>query len=771
MEVLLISSVVVILLVIVFCFWIYFTNKELWRKVYTSKLDFSIISFIFHIVGLYLKKVPPYIIFNSLVNAKKGGSEISIKNIKEYYFLTRQKIKKATEDLNKRHREGLLVIKEVGGYFLVSSSAKQLVETMINASQSDYEISINEINPNYKQTGGVSDEVELIVRMQQDEIVNSYDTLKKMNTIPGEEVNEDDPELQKQIAKFKKLRATELTTTFKDIGGFFAVDGKKNIMVNLILKKSINVLLRAQQSGLAVDMKDLESYFGIDGDIEKAIDVLLRARLLNMTITFVDLEKYIVVGGDIVMTIDLLINAQKAGVTVSLKQLERFFYLGGDVEKAVKALIKAKQANLDISITDLGEYFAQGGDINEAVNALTKAKQENLEISLFELGEFYALGGNVKKAVLSLIKAKQSGIAISFMQLKKYFIQGGNTEKLIQILIRAKKVGLDVTFKEFEKYHRAGGDIKDLVKALIIKRIDKLEISKEKLIDIHVEGGNALSFAKAYKVVKALNLSVSSEKLETDMFNGRDILKIMFAISHARKEGVDLSYGLAVTIDRRGEDIQAAVKWAINPKVIHIEPMSIVAKNGIQLMLNADVTVRGRVNQYLKGSRDKVLNDRVNEAIVREVESCNSHEDVMKSLPQISDKVKKRLWGEEKFNEKIHDSLEDLKESNDVEQKLNKSSAYEILDINIPLIDIGKDTYAELKKEQAIIKKIVTKTEAETRKAAASAQEKEAKAKLIEAEAELQRGMAKAFKEGKMDTKEYHKKKIFDNKIGDDHGH
>ena len=179
------------------------------------------------------------------------------------------------------------------------------------------------------------------------------------------------------------------------------------------------------------------------------------------------------------------------------------------------------------------------------------------------------------------------------------------------------------------------------------------------------------------------------------------------------------------------------------------------------MKLFSNITVRGKIAMFLRGSRNDILADRVNEALIKEVEQLESYKEVFNSLNSIAIKVHKRLTGDIEIEDFPELDKDEVEEVNKKEIQLNSGSAYEILDINIPNLEVGTDAYAEIKKEHAEINKIVAKTESERREAIAKAQELEAKVKLIEAEAKLNEGMAHAFREGLMDTKEYHKGKIF----------
>ena len=347
-------------------------------------------------------------------------------------------------------------------------------------------------------------------------------------------------------------------------------------------------------------------------------------------------------------------------------------------------------------------------------------------------------------------------------KLKSFLAQGGDVEKLINVMIKSSRAELDITFDDCEKLARIGVDINILFETLKVEKRAKLSVPKEKFMELQNAGGDMLAYIRTLDVSERLGLGIEPEELEADLIEGRNVMDVLYAIMQARQEGVSLDYNKGIRLDRAGQDINEVIKWAVHPQVINVEPVTIIAKDAIEMKLWVNVTVRGRIEQYFKGSREEVLKARINEAVVKEVELKSSYREVLESLNEIAEKLFKRLTVRMKAEEFPELDDDEIELSNDKEAKLNAGSALEILDINIPNIEMGKDALAQIKKEMADLEKILAKTDSDKRKAKAIAQELEAKAKLIEAEAELQRGMAHAFKEGHMDTKEYHKKKIFE---------
>ena len=95
---------------------------------------------------------------------------------------------------------------------------------------------------------------------------------------------------------------------------------------------------------------------------------------------------------------------------------------------------------------------------------------------------------------------------------------------------------------------------------------------------------------------------------------------------------------------------------------------------------------------------------------------------------------------------------------------LDTGTAYSILSIDIADVDVGKNVGAILETDQAEADKKVAQAKAESRRAMAVAAEQEMMArgqemrsKVIEAEAEVPKAMAHAFREGNLGIMDYYR--------------
>ena len=233
---------------------------------------------------------------------------------------------------------------------------------------------------------------------------------------------------------------------------------------------------------------------------------------------------------------------------------------------------------------------------------------------------------------------------------------------------------------------------------------------------------------------------VTRDDLEAHYLAGGNVEKVVHALVSASKANIDLGFKMATAIDLAGRDVFQAVQMSVNPKVIDTPPVTAVAKDGIQLIAKARVTVRANIKQLVGGAGEDTVLARVGEGIVSSIGSSESHKQVLENPDSISKLV--------------------------LRKGLDSGTAFEILSIDIADIDIGKNIGAALQIDQAQADKNIAQAKAEERRAMAIALEQEmkakaqeARAKVIEAEAELPRAMAEAFTNGNLGIMDYYRMK------------
>lgn len=234
--------------------------------------------------------------------------------------------------------------------------------------------------------------------------------------------------------------------------------------------------------------------------------------------------------------------------------------------------------------------------------------------------------------------------------------------------------------------------------------------------------------------------TITRDELEAHFLAGGHVERVVHALVSASKANIELGFKMASAIDLAGRNVYEAVQMSVNPKVIDTPPVTAVAKDGIQLIAKARVTVRANIRQLVGGAGEDTILARVGEGIVSSIGSSESHKQVLENPDSISKLV--------------------------LRKGLDSGTAFEILSIDIADIDIGKNIGATLQMDQAQADKNIAQAKAEERRAMAIALEQEmkakaqeARAKVIEAEAEVPRAMAEAFRSGNLGIMDYYKMK------------
>ncbi|MBT8194823.1 MAG: flotillin-like protein FloA, partial [Bacteroidia bacterium] len=239
------------------------------------------------------------------------------------------------------------------------------------------------------------------------------------------------------------------------------------------------------------------------------------------------------------------------------------------------------------------------------------------------------------------------------------------------------------------------------------------------------------------KATKA-GLSVTSNDMETHYLAKGNVPNVINALISADKANIPLTYKLATAIDLAGRDVEEAVQVSVTPKVIETPPVSAMAKDGIQLIVKARVTVRANINQLVGGAGEETILARVGEGIVSSIGSSHTHKAVLENPDSISKAV--------------------------LQKGLDSGTAFEILSIDIADIDVGENIGAKLQTEQASADLKIAQAKAEERRAMAvaleqemSAKAEEARANVIQAESQVPEAIAHAFKEGQLGLMDYYK--------------
>lgn len=226
-------------------------------------------------------------------------------------------------------------------------------------------------------------------------------------------------------------------------------------------------------------------------------------------------------------------------------------------------------------------------------------------------------------------------------------------------------------------------------------------------------------------------LKLTVNQLEAHYLAGGHVDNVVNALVASERAGIELPFERAAAIDLAGRDVLDAVRMSVNPKVLETPNISAVAKDGIELLVKARVTVRADLERLVGGAGEATILARIGEGIVTTVGSSDFHKQVLENPDDISRLV--------------------------LSKGLDSGTAFEILSIDIADIDVGRNIGAQLQILQAEADKNIAQAKAEERRAMAVAREQEMRAYVVEAEAEVPKAMAQAFRDGNLGVLDYYR--------------
>lgn len=234
------------------------------------------------------------------------------------------------------------------------------------------------------------------------------------------------------------------------------------------------------------------------------------------------------------------------------------------------------------------------------------------------------------------------------------------------------------------------------------------------------------------KATKA-GLSLSIDDLEAHHLAGGNINDVIDALIASERADISLTFEKAAAIDLAGRSVFEAVQVSVNPKVIETPMIAAVAKDGIEIIVKAKVTVRANIERLVGGAGEDTIIARVGEGIVTTVGSSDTHSNVLENPDMISETV--------------------------LNKGLDSGTAFEILSIDVADMDVGRNIGAALQTDQADADKKIAQAKAEEMRAMAVAHEQEMQAKVTEAQSKVPLAIAEALKSGNLGVLDYYNMK------------
>ncbi len=258
-----------------------------------------------------------------------------------------------------------------------------------------------------------------------------------------------------------------------------------------------------------------------------------------------------------------------------------------------------------------------------------------------------------------------------------------------------------------------------------------VKVSIGTLIGMRLRKVNPSEIVRPLISATKAGLDLNISQMEAHYLAGGNVGRVVTALISADRANIELPWKRATAIDLAGRDVLEAVQVSVNPKVIQTPRVAAVAKDGIQVIAVARVTVRANIDRLVGGAGEETIIARVGEGTVSSIGSASSHKTVLENPDAISRYV--------------------------LERGLDAGTAFEILSIDIADVDVGRNIGAELQTDQAEADKRIAQAKAEERRAMAVAAEQEQRARVVEAEAQVPLALADAFRSGRLGVLDYYR--------------
>ncbi len=247
------------------------------------------------------------------------------------------------------------------------------------------------------------------------------------------------------------------------------------------------------------------------------------------------------------------------------------------------------------------------------------------------------------------------------------------------------------------------------------------------------------NIVNSYVMAKKSKLEISLKEIETLSLSGGDVVAVISSLNLAKNAGFNLSFNLASAIELATQDVFNKVQDSINSKVVAIDDIRAFTQDEVEIIVNAKMSVKLCIDRFIDGLGIEDLKTTVAAWILENISKSKDHKDILKEP-----------------NKLLLSNL-DLRV---VAQK----SMFNVIDINIVNIDIGRDLNKENELKLAEKEKTYASIDAERRKNAEEIKEirmraktEEMKSAVLEAEADVPRAISQAIREGRFSVMDYYK--------------
>ncbi|MBN2664039.1 MAG: hypothetical protein JXR68_10355 [Bacteroidales bacterium] len=380
--------------------------------------------------------------------------------------------------------------------------------------------------------------------------------------------------------------------------------------------------------------------------------------------------------------VDVMIYTKNTGYPLTQKNIIKFYDAISNTptiknlfedeklykEKLIELLDSYKRAwvyqnenKLEIKTIDYIQAAKSGRDPFNFVVTFSRLIENDIPLQYEKFKIIPLPEATITQLIGYLIKAKFSGVLLNFDDLYQEIIRKVPVNTVLEFLIKFYKVGCsDFDYLMLRNLHFMGGDLKKFFEGYILNQ-KTIKLSAKELYD-HVFKILSIADLKpkfdTFLFVIALRMakenSVPFDEIIDDYISGYNVFSILDYVNFAKKNELNLNYGLAKLIDKfcdRSENdakncVKETIDRALNPVFIDGDSFLVTTKDNIEIKAKMKIEAVFIIENYFKGSDEKVLLDRASAIFIDEVQRKYDHDQIIMNIEKISNNVLDRLLKE-----------------------------------------------------------------------------------------------------------------------------
>ncbi len=376
--------------------------------------------------------------------------------------------------------------------------------------------------------------------------------------------------------------------------------------------------------------------------------------------------------------IDILIKTKLAEAPLKQKTIIKFFDAVSNhsdekeeiyteqqlldlLESFKRAWVFQKEHDLSIDLLDIIFAVKNKRDPFNYVKNFWRIKVNEIPFIYENYKNIPLPEADITKFIGLIIKAKFSEVLLNVEDLYQEILMGVNVIYVLGHLLKFINIGYDdFDYIMLRNFMFLGGNLEIFFEAIIYNeknmKLPPVDVYKYILKILGIKGRepllNELQFVKALNSAKAYHISI--DNVIDDYLIGIDVYNVLSQITYAKKNNINIDYENAKLIEKTcystSDDpkscLKAVVSQTLNPFYLENESFLVTTKDNIEIKAQIIIEAVLQIENYFKGSDEKVLFNRASAIFIDEIQRKYNHDEIIVNIEKISNNVLYRLLNE-----------------------------------------------------------------------------------------------------------------------------